>query len=124
MNFAAMIRKYSSTVVGCIGVLLWIAALFLLGSAAQNTEKFDKWLPWILLINISGLLTLFFLLGGKLTRLVRDYRRHVPGSRLKGRTVAIFSALAVAPILVVYYFSLQFLNRGIDGWFGREGTRG
>ena len=54
------------------------------------------------------------LLAVKLTRLVRDYRRHVPGSRLKGRTVAIFSALAVAPILVVYYFSLQFLNRGID----------
>ena len=112
-----MIRKYGSTVMGCIGVALWLAALFMLASAAQNTEKFDKWLPWILLVNISGLLTLFVLLIGKLTRLVRDYRKHVPGSRLKGRTVAIFSALAVAPILVVYYFALQFLNRGIDSWF-------
>ena len=89
----------------------------MLASAAQNSAEFDRWLPWILLVNISGLLTLFVLLAGKLTRLVRDYRRHVPGSRLKGRTVAIFSALAVAPILVVYYFSLQFLNRGIDSWF-------
>jgi nitrogen fixation/metabolism regulation signal transduction histidine kinase len=124
MDVSAMIRKYGSTVLGCIGVALWIAALFLLASAAQNTEKFDKWLPWILLINISGLLTLLALLVGKLTRLVRDYRRHVPGSRLKGRTVAIFSALAVAPILVVYYFSLQFLNRGIDSWFESEVSRG
>jgi nitrogen fixation/metabolism regulation signal transduction histidine kinase len=124
MDVSAMIRKYGSTVVGCIGVALWIAALFLLASAAQNSEKFDKWLPWILLINITGLLTLFALLAGKLTRLVRDYRRHVPGSRLKGRTVAIFSALAVAPILVVYYFSLQFLNRGIDSWFESEVSRG
>ena len=124
MMFSAMIRKYSSTVVGCIGVLLWIAALFLLASAAQNTEKFDKWLPWILLVNISGLGTLFILLVGKLARLVRDYRRHVPGSRLKGRTVAIFSALAVAPILMVYYFSLQFLNRGIDSWFESEVSQG
>jgi nitrogen fixation/metabolism regulation signal transduction histidine kinase len=64
------------------------------------------------------------LLAAKLTRLVRDYRRHVPGSRLKGRTVAIFSALAVAPILVVYYFSLQFLNRGIDSWFEIEVSQG
>src|SRR6202035_1333301 len=32
----------------------------------------------------------------------------------------IFSLLAVAPILVVYYFSLQFLNRGIDSWFENE----
>ncbi len=64
------------------------------------------------------------LLAAKLTQLVRDYRRHVPGSRLKGRTVAIFSALAVAPILVVYYFSLQFLNRGIDSWFEIEVSQG
>src|SRR6202045_3287767 len=119
-----MIRKYGSTVLGCIGVALWIAALFMLASAAQNSDKFDKWLPWILLINICGLLTLFVLLATKLTHLVRDYRRHVPGSRLKGRTVAIFSALAVAPILIVYYFSLQFLSRGIDSWFEIEVSQG
>ena len=119
-----MIRKYGATVLGIIGVALWLVALYLLGSAAQNSAEFDRWLPWILLINICGLLTLFALLAGKLTQLVRDYRRHVPGSRLKGRTVAIFSALAVAPILVVYYFSLQFLNRGIDSWFEIEVSQG
>ncbi|HEY2634880.1 MAG TPA: ATP-binding protein [Steroidobacteraceae bacterium] len=124
MDASAMIRKYGSTVLGSIGVALWLAALYLLASAAQNSAEFDKWLPWILLINISGLLTLFVLLAGKLTQLVRDYRRHVPGSRLKGRTVAIFSALAVAPILVVYYFSLQFINRGIDSWFELEVSQG
>jgi nitrogen fixation/metabolism regulation signal transduction histidine kinase len=124
MDAAAMIRKYGSTVLGCFGVALWLVALYLLASAAQNSAGFEKWMPWILLINISGLLTLFVLLAGKLTRLVRDYRRHVPGSRLKGRTVAIFSALAVAPILVVYYFSLQFINRGIDSWFELEVSQG
>ena len=119
-----MIRKYGSTVLGGIGVVLWLVALYLLASAAQNSARFERWMPWILLINISGLLTLVLLLAGKLTRLVRDYRRHVPGSRLKGRTVAIFSALAVAPILVVYYFSLQFINRGIDSWFELEVSQG
>jgi len=119
-----MIRKYGSTVLGCIGVLLWLFALWLLASAAQNSEKFEKWLPWILLVNITGMLTLSVLLAGKLARLVRDFRRHVPGSRLKGRTVAIFSALALAPIFVVYYFSLQFLSRGIDSWFELEVSQG
>ena len=84
-----MIRKYGSTVLGCIGVALWLTALFMLASAVQNSEKFAKWLPWILLVNIAGLITLFLLLAGKLARLVRDYRKHVPGSRLKGRTVEI-----------------------------------
>ncbi|HEX4241795.1 MAG TPA: ATP-binding protein [Steroidobacteraceae bacterium] len=124
MDAATLIRKYGATVLGAIGVALWLAALLLLASAAQHSGTFERWLPWILLINISGLLTLVVLLAGKVTRLVTDYRRHVVGSRLKARTVAIFSALAVAPILVVYYFSLQFLNRGIDSWFELEVSQG
>ena len=124
MDIAAVIRKYGSTVLGLIGVALWLVALYLLASAAQNSAGFERGMPWILLVNIAGLIILFILLAGKLTRLVQDYRRHVPGSRLKGRTVAIFSALAVAPILVVYYFSLQFINRGIDSWFELEVSEG
>jgi nitrogen fixation/metabolism regulation signal transduction histidine kinase len=111
-------------VLASLGIALWLVALYLLASAAQNSAQFDRWLPWILLINIMGLLTLLVLLAAKLTQLVKDYRRHVPGSRLKGRTVAIFSALAVAPILVVYYFALQFLGRGIDSWFEIEVSQG
>jgi nitrogen fixation/metabolism regulation signal transduction histidine kinase len=124
MDAAALVRKHGSTVLGTLGVVLWLAALYLLGSAAQNSAQFDRWMPWILLINIVGLLTILVLLAAKLFQLVKDYRRHVPGSRLKGRTVAIFSALAVAPILVVYYFALQFLNRGIDSWFEVEVSQG
>ncbi|MGO8976995.1 MAG: ATP-binding protein [Steroidobacteraceae bacterium] len=120
MDTAALVRKYGSTVIVGVGITLWLAALLLLASAAQNSALFNRWLPWILLINIAGLLTLFALLAGKLLKLAREYRRHAPGSRLKARTVAIFSALAVAPILVVYYFALQFLNRGIDSWFELE----
>jgi len=124
VDAAALIRKYGSTVLGAIGVALWVFALYLLSSAAQDSTLFNRWLPWIVLVNIAGLLTLFALLAAKLFRLVREYRRHAPGSRLKARTVAIFSALAVAPILVVYYFSLQFINRGIDSWFEVEVSQG
>jgi nitrogen fixation/metabolism regulation signal transduction histidine kinase len=124
MDAAALIRRHGGAVLGGIGVALWLVALYLLASAAQNSAQFDRWLPWILLINISGLLTLLVLLAAKLYQLVKDFRRNVPGSRLKGRTVAVFSALAVAPILVVYYFALQFLSRGIDSWFEIEVSQG
>jgi nitrogen fixation/metabolism regulation signal transduction histidine kinase len=124
MDAPALIKKHGGAVLGGIGVALWLVALYLLASAAQNSAQFDRWLPWILLINISGLLTLLVLLAAKLYQLVKDFRRQVPGSRLKGRTVAIFSALAVVPILVVYYFALQFLNRGIDSWFEIEVSQG
>jgi nitrogen fixation/metabolism regulation signal transduction histidine kinase len=124
MDAAALTRKYGSTVLGSLGVGLWLVALYLLASAAQNSQAFERWLPGILLVNIAGLLTLLVLLAGKVYQLVKDFRRNVPGSRLKGRTVAIFSVLAVAPILVVYYFALQFLSRGIDSWFEIEVSQG
>ncbi len=124
MDAAALVRKYGSTVLGTLGVGLWLIALYLLASAAQNSQAFNRWLPWILLVNFCGLLTLLVLLAGKLYALVKDFRRHVPGSRLKAGTVAIFSVLAVVPILVVYYFALQFLSRGIDSWFEIEVSQG
>jgi nitrogen fixation/metabolism regulation signal transduction histidine kinase len=124
MDIPAVARKYGATALGSLGVALWIAALYLLASAARNSASFDRWLPWILLINIAGLLTLVVLLAGKLLHLAREYRENAPGSRFKLRTVVIFSALAVAPVLIVYYFALQFLNRGIDSWFELEVSQG
>jgi nitrogen fixation/metabolism regulation signal transduction histidine kinase len=60
------------------------------------------------------------LLGTKLAQLVRDWRGHVIGSRLKARMVWIFGVLATLPILLVYFFAVQFLNKGIDSWFNVE----
>jgi nitrogen fixation/metabolism regulation signal transduction histidine kinase len=52
--------------------------------------------------------------------LFRDYRNRVPGARLKARMVGMFVGLAILPLLVVFYFSMQFINRGIDSWFNIE----
>src|ERR1700753_4252615 len=101
-------------------VVLWAAiglgALLLLAKSVQNSSAFDRLQPWILLLNITGVIALIILLARKLWQLVRDYRDHVPGSRLTARTVTIFGALVVAPLLIVYLFSLDFLNRGLDSW--------
>src|ERR1700735_580322 len=109
-------------------VLLWagvgVGALLLLAKSVQNSGEFSRLQPWILLLNVIGVVALTALLARKLTQLVRDYRAHVPGSRLTARTVAIFGALVVAPLLIVYLFSLQFLNRGIDSWFHVEVKQG
>jgi nitrogen fixation/metabolism regulation signal transduction histidine kinase len=124
MDIPAVVRKYGLIALGSFGMALWLAALYLLGTAARNSATFDRWLPWILLINILGLGTLVALLVRKLLNLMREYRQGAPGSRFKARTVVLFSILAVAPVLLVYYFSLQFLNRGIDSWFELEVSQG
>src|ERR1700760_1862986 len=109
-------------------VVLWaaigIGALLLLAKSVQNSSAFDRLQPWILLLNITGVIALTILLARKLWQLVRDYRDHVPGSRLTARTVTIFGLLVIAPLLIVYLFSLDFLNRGIDSWFKVEVKQG
>src|SRR6185369_11714853 len=76
------------------------------------------------LLNLIGVIALSVLLARKLLQLIREYRDHVPGSRLTARTVAIFGALVIAPLVIVYLFSLEFLNRGIDSWFRVEVKQG
>ena len=36
----------------------------------------------------------------------------------------MFGALVIVPLLLVYLFSLEFLNRGIDSWFRVEVKQG
>lgn len=109
-------------------VLLWAAigagALLMLAKSAQNSSEFGRLQPWILLLNLIGVVGLTVLLAHKLWKLVHDYREHVPGSRLTVRTVSIFGALVIAPLMIVYLFSLEFLNRGIDSWFRVEVKQG
>ncbi len=118
------IKRAVYTVVMLSGAVLWLTALLLLSQAAQNSAEFSRLQNWILAINAAGVLVLLLLIGGNLVRLIRDYRRHVPGSRLKARMVTMLVVLAVLPLLLVYLFAVQFINRGIDSWFNVDVEQG
>ena len=109
-------------------IVLWsgigLGALLLLAKSAQNSSEFSRLQPWIVLFNVIGVFALIVMLARRLWLLVRDYRNHVPGSRLTARTVTTFGALVVAPLLIVYFSSVGFLNRGIDSWFRVEVKHG
>jgi PAS domain S-box-containing protein len=109
-------------------LILWTAigagALLLLLKSVQNSAEFGRLQPAVLVLNVIGVIALVTLLTRKLWQLVREYRDHVPGSRLIARTVLIFGALVVAPLLIVYLSSLEFLDRGIDSWFQVEVKQG
>ncbi len=118
------IKRGFYALLAAIGVGLALIALFLLSRSAQNSEDFNRLHIFILSINVIGVLVLFMLLVGNLARLLREYRTNVPGARLKARIVGMFVGLAVLPLLVVFYFSVQFINRGIDSWFNVEVEEG
>ena len=114
------IRPLLYAMLGAFGVGLSFIALIMLSQAAENSENFDQLANSILWINVLCLFVLLLLLVGNLSKLYRDYRQHVPGSKLKARMVGMFVGLAIIPLLIVFYFSMQFINRGIDTWFNVE----
>src|SRR5262245_34169053 len=76
-----------------------IGALILLALSVENSAAFGRSRLWIVSGNAFAVLVLAWLLARKLWQLVRDFRDHVPGSRLTMRTVGIFGALVAAPLL-------------------------
>ena len=121
---ARTLKRAFYTLLAATGVGLAVVALFLLSRTAQNSEEFGRLHDIILLINIAGAFVLFLLFIGNVTKLARDYRLSVPGAKLKARIVAMFVFLALAPLIVVFYFSTQFINKGIDTWFNVDVEEG
>lgn len=120
----APVKRWRAYGTIAVAALIGMAVLTLLARSVENSSQFSRWQPWVLLMNIIGVIVLAVLLTRKIWQLVRDYRNHVPGSRLTARTVSIFGALVIVPLLLVYLFSLEFLNRGIDSWFRVEVKQG
>ena len=113
-------KRVLVSVLVLIGSGLWIAALLMMAQTAQQSANFSDLHPFILGVNVAGLLVLLMLIGGRLAQLMRDWRKCVVGSRLEARMVWMSATLAMLPLLLVFYFSVVFLNRGIDSWFHVE----
>lgn len=97
--------------------LVMLGSLWLLSAATENSAQFGRLHIILVGINLLGLIVLVGLIGANLLRLVHQYRRSATGSRLTTRLVIIFVIMAVVPVSIVFYFSLGFMQRGIDSWF-------
>jgi nitrogen fixation/metabolism regulation signal transduction histidine kinase len=111
------LKRWGLATLALLGLSLLVVALLFLASTVENADRFSEMYNWIFLLNLAGASILLALIIANLVRLVREYRSQVPGSRLASRMVGIFVGLAVLPLGLVYHFSVQFINRGIETWF-------
>jgi len=96
---------------------LLLASLIMMSAATQHSELLGRVYSMLLLVNVLGIVLLLALILYNFLRLIDQYRARLPGSRLTMRLLALFVTLAVSPVLVVFFFSVQTLHRGIDNWF-------
>lgn len=112
------LRRFATGVLPMLGLFaLLLISLYVMSDAAQNSERFGRLYVWLLLINTIVLMVLTVMIGVNLFDTVRRVMQREAGSRLTLRLVVMFIVLSLAPVSIVYYFSVKFIERGIDSWF-------
>jgi nitrogen fixation/metabolism regulation signal transduction histidine kinase len=111
------LKRWGGSGLTVIGLGLLVAALIFLATTVEDAGRFGRFHTRIFLLNLAGAAILLGLIIANLVRLVGEYRRRKPGARLASRMLAIFVLLIVLPLGLVYYFSVQFINRGVEAWF-------
>ena len=110
-------RFFSGNTPIALVVILLLTSLYLMSIATHNSLLFGRLYSLLLGINFIATILLVALIGKSVWHLIQQYRQGKTGSRLTTRLVVMFVILSTTPVSVVYYFSLDFLQRGIDSWF-------
>lgn len=94
-----------------------LTSLLLMGDALKDSSQLSRFYPILLTFTTIGLCAIATLILLNLKKIFYQYQHQVPGSKMTIKMIGMFTALSVAPVLIVYFFSLDFLHRGIDSWF-------
>lgn len=94
-----------------------LSALLLVAGVQQETSSLNQFSLWIFALTALALLALLIAIINQGIQLVRKVRRREPGARMSRRLILILFGLALPPVLIVYFFSLEFLDETVDGWF-------
>jgi len=112
--------KRPATLILYSGLILFacmLASLLMMSDALKDSSQFSRLYSGLLVFITVGLIALVSLIFLNLRHLIQQRRNQVPGTRMIVRMIAMFTALSVTPVLIVYLFSLDFLHRGVDSWF-------
>ena len=111
------IKKISSPTPVITVCLVFLFSLSFLIVKSLSDDETGQLQFWITLIGSIGIALLVFFLMSNGYSLYRQYSRNEIGSKLTAKLVVIFLFLTVIPFSLIYFFSIQFLNKGVDDWF-------
>lgn len=97
--------------------LLLAVSLTLINQSTNSPNPSDNISRWLVPLNVITLIILFLLITVNLVRALIRLRSKETGSRYTLRLMSAFSILTVLPVLVVSYFSMNFIGDRIDNWY-------
>jgi len=117
MDTRELIKKITGPlpVISICTVMLFSLCFLIVKSLSEDSTGRLQF--WITLLGSAGIALLVFFLITNCYSLYRQYSRNEIGSKLTAKMVLIFLFLTVIPFSLIYFFSIQFLNKGVDSWF-------
>ena len=97
--------------------LLLVTSFVLLSVSTKNPQQSGEINSWLFPLNLIILLILSSLIIYNVAKAIRYFRSGQAGSRFTLRLMLAFALLTILPVLVVSYFSLNFIGDRIDNWF-------
>jgi two-component system nitrogen regulation sensor histidine kinase NtrY len=74
----------------------------------------------VISLNVVLLILVVFLVTRNVVKLMLERRRGVLGTRLRAKLVVAFVTLTIIPTAVLFFASVVFLNRSMEGWLSNE----
>jgi len=99
------------------GAASGVALLAMLAWSTGNASRLAEQYGTLLVLNSVFALALFVWMTALIVRLVKQWRRGQFGVRLTTRLALAFALIGVAPGLLIYLISVQFMSRSIESWF-------
>lgn len=97
--------------------MLLTSSFYLLSVSTKNPDQSSTINQWLIPLNLLVLIILSTLIIYNVVKALRLLRSKKAGSRFTLRLMYAFTILTILPILVVSYFSLNFIGDRIDNWF-------
>ena len=97
--------------------LLLVTSFILLSVSTKNPEQSSAINTWLIPLNIAVIVILLSLILYNVIKALVHLRSQKAGSRFTLRLMYAFSLLTILPVLVVSYFSMNFIGDRVDNWF-------
>ena len=105
-------------------IFLSIASLIALLFSDDDPSELNRIQVSLLAVNLISFLALLPIVALSAKKLVLDYRQRKLGAKLRLRMALAFSGLALVPAIVIFFFAINFMNKGISVWSDADVEKG
>ena len=105
-------------------IFLSTSSLLALMFSADNPNELNKIQFPLIAVNIVSFIVFLFFVSLSAKKLFVDYKQNKLGAKLRLRMALAFGGLAVVPAIVLFFFAISFMNKGISVWSDADVEQG